>query len=554
MMRITRLARVVNGVAVDDEQVVVTQASRIKGAAATLAFDPVIGVLDEDDPGTAVNIGTPNAAILKIDMPRGRRGFENAGAWIGERAYTRHQAVRHDNCLWLALAASGDVEPGTNDDVWFLLIDGSGAAADREAAEAAAGAAGEARDDAVAAKELSEEAMEGAAIALGGAEDALGQAVAARDKAEKWADEGAGTEVEPGRYSARHHAADAGGKADLAAEWAAGTEPGGPGTKSAREYAEEAAAIADLEASAVDFTPAGSVAASNVQDAIEELDAAITASFDMDNMADGGLQVAMTVGERAKLGVLPDIKKGTVNTQTILQELAWSTGASRWKWVLEGDASLGLYFYNAGGALIARYLWEQNGYVTMPVGLRLLDSGGRALSLYLASTLTAGRTFALRVPDTNVDVTFPATGHLMREFQVGTPITATGASVTLTGLDCDDLLISGEGLSHNDGSSRIFNLLLSTDGGSTFPYSMPMGNSVSAASVVSGVMFLTGLRQGFVVGFCNVFNNGADLTSMLAGASLAYRMVKTPARVNAIRIQPAAGSFDAGTIYVSQRG
>lgn len=135
-------------------------------------------------------------------------------------------------------------------------------------------------------------------------------------------------------------------------------------------------------------------------------------AFDMDNMADGALQVAMTVGERAKLGVLPDIKRGTINTQAILQEMAWATGASRWKWVMESDASLALYFYNAAGTLIARYLWEQNGYMTIPLGLRMMDGGGQSLSTYIASTFSAGRTFAQRFPDSNIDLTYPASGRL----------------------------------------------------------------------------------------------------------------------------------------------
>lgn len=139
-------------------------------------------------------------------------------------------------------------------------------------------------------------------------------------------------------------------------------------------------------------------------------------------------------------------------------------------------------------------------------------------------------------------------------FRVGTPLTATGASVTLTGLDCDDLLVSLEGVSHNDGSSRATNLLLSSDGGSTFPITLPLNAAIAAASLTSGIAFLTGLRQGLIVHLRGPMPGATDLNSVLSATSPQVGMVKATGRINAIRIQPAAGSFDAGTIYVSQRG
>ncbi len=274
--------------------------------------------------------------------------------------------------------------------------------------------------------------------------------------------------------------------------------------------------------------------------------------FDMDNMVEGATTKIMTAAERAKVAEFP--ARGTINTLQTVQEIAWATGAVRWRWTIEADGSLGLRFYDAAGTIISKYGWDQSGFFTTPAGIKIFDASGDALTITLGSTLTAGRNFVIRTADANTDVTFPSSGHLMREFQVGAPLTATGASVTLTGLDCDDLLLSGEGVSHNDGSSRAFNLLLSSDGGSTFPITLPLSGSVSAATVVSGIVLVTGLRQGLIAAFRSAWVNGSDLNAVLNGTVMTYSMVKATGRVNAIRIQPTAGSFDAGLIYVSQRG
>lgn len=79
------------------------------------------------------------------------RGFAfdpDAADWEVDRAYVPNTAVRHDHALWVAAVADTGTEPGTNPEVWVLLLDGAAAQdlADslatalgyKEAAEAAA--------------------------------------------------------------------------------------------------------------------------------------------------------------------------------------------------------------------------------------------------------------------------------------------------------------------------------------------------------------------------------------------------------------------------------
>lgn len=119
----------------------------------------------------------------------------------------------------------------------------------------------------------------------------LTDAKTARDKAAQWADKAENSAVEPGKYSAKHHAlkaasaastaeshknttsgaagtavaaaASSGAARAAAEEWAEGTEPGGPGTKSAKEHALDAAASASAAATfdPSSYTPTSGLAA-----------------------------------------------------------------------------------------------------------------------------------------------------------------------------------------------------------------------------------------------------------------------------------------------------
>lgn len=114
-------------------------------------------------------------------------------------------------------------------------------------------AADEARAAAVTAQGLAEGAETGAVaaqgfaeLAQGFAEDAQSNAENARDKAEDWAEEVEDTEVEAGKYSAKHWAAKSEGHSDKAHQWAEEAEdtPVETGEYSAKHWAAKAAASA----------------------------------------------------------------------------------------------------------------------------------------------------------------------------------------------------------------------------------------------------------------------------------------------------------------------
>lgn len=108
------------------------------------------------------------------------------------------------------VAAYGD--PGPHDDWVIAALAGSTMAQ----VEMLAGAMA-ARDAAVVARGGAEDARDLASGSAGTAGTAAGNAAAARDKAQKWAQEEEDVAVEAGRYSALHHAAKAAASASAAA-------------------------------------------------------------------------------------------------------------------------------------------------------------------------------------------------------------------------------------------------------------------------------------------------------------------------------------------------
>ncbi len=81
-------------------------------------------------------LSMPSTGVVQIPGIQG----PPIGLWAGEwaaGAYQSRAIVSHDNSLWWTPDAT-DTEPGTEGSVWVLWVDGSDAASDRAAAEAAA--------------------------------------------------------------------------------------------------------------------------------------------------------------------------------------------------------------------------------------------------------------------------------------------------------------------------------------------------------------------------------------------------------------------------------
>ena len=80
-----------------------------------------------------------------------------------------------------------------------------------------------------------------------------------------------------------------------------------------------------------------------------------------------------------------------------------------------------------------------------------------------------------------------------------------------------------------------------------------MTSAVNAAAVVSEMILLSGLREGRVYGSRVVGTNVGGLSTLLTTGNMIGVRGVLGGQVNAVRIAPAGGSFDGGTIYVSQR-
>lgn len=133
-------------------------------------------------------------------------------------------------------------------------------------------------------------------------------------------------------------------------------------------------------------------------------------------------------------------------------------------------------------------------------------------------------------------------------------IPASGASVVINNLDCDELELTIEGVSHNSGSNQSFNLQLSTDNGGSFPLTIPMSDLGAASGLFSGLVIIQGLREGRILAHRPILAAGAaDLTTVRTVAMTAY-FVNAGGQVNAVRFLPTGGSLDAGTVTPSFRG
>lgn len=137
-------------------------------------------------------------------------------------------------------------------------------------------------------------------------------------------------------------------------------------------------------------------------------------------------------------------------------------------------------------------------------------------------------------------------------FKAGSGVTASGASVTLSNLDCDDLLLVFDGVSHNNGSNTTLRIDLSIDNGSTWPQGLVVTASVAAAVNFYGVIPMFGLREGYISMPRGLLSNNANWSAPISDTAT-HVSFKMGGRVNAVKVSPTAGSFDAGTIYGSQR-
>jgi hypothetical protein len=97
------------------------------GAAATLSIDGDVDVLDPGDPGTAVNLGTSSAAILKLALPKGDQGdpgngINPRGAYNGATTYQIGDSVSSAGSSYVAIAeTTGNAPP--NATFWQVLAE-----------------------------------------------------------------------------------------------------------------------------------------------------------------------------------------------------------------------------------------------------------------------------------------------------------------------------------------------------------------------------------------------------------------------------------------------
>lgn len=135
-------------------------------------------------------------------------------------------------------------------------------------------------------------------------------------------------------------------------------------------------------------------------------------------------QGVQTWGAANIINAPPAYKVGTINTDIVLDTIAWNTGNTRFSWRLGSNASLTLGVHDVSGTLFTTFNFSQSGVFTTP-GLALYDPTGDTLSIILATNLTTSRTFTIRVADANTDITFPASGTLATKERSQRTVTAT---------------------------------------------------------------------------------------------------------------------------------
>lgn len=130
---------------------------------------------------------------------------------------------------------------------------------------------------------------------------------------------------------------------------------------------------------------------------------------------------------------------------------------------------------------------------------------------------------------------------------IGSITTASGGT-TLTDIpQSSGLLLVWAGVSHNDGSNQAFRLELSDDNGSTWGTANVVTNAIGAANSIGGQCWV--LRTGEDGETKIISPNLGGVGAVAAWHDTSTEATKTGV-TSAIRVTPAAGTSDAGAVYV----
>lgn len=135
---------------------------------------------------------------------------------------------------------------------------------------------------------------------------------------------------------------------------------------------------------------------------------------------------------------------------------------------------------------------------------------------------------------------------------IATATTTSGTTATFSNIPqiYDDLLLVFLGVSHNSGSNQTFRIELSDDG-SNWTTATTVSASVAASATMYGGVFIPGYRQAAGVVLPGVSNLASDRTA--DEATITHPRWRIAAGIAHIRISPAGGSFDAGSIVLKGR-
>lgn len=140
-------------------------------------------------------------------------------------------------------------------------------------------------------------------------------------------------------------------------------------------------------------------------------------------------------------------------------------------------------------------------------------------------------------------------------FVAGSPVSASGANVTFTSIDCDDIVFKFDGVSHNNGSNTSLRIYYSTDNGSSWSAGfMQPTASIAAGSTATGSIAIFGLREGTGLIVGGQLSTSGTYPGFIQQSTNPTTSISAGAQINAIKFEWAAGSFDAGTITASKRG
>lgn len=141
-------------------------------------------------------------------------------------------------------------------------------------------------------------------------------------------------------------------------------------------------------------------------------------------------------------------------------------------------------------------------------------------------------------------------------FVAGSPVTASGANVTFTNIDCDDIVFKIDGVSHNNGTNSSLRLYYSTDNGSSWSSSLVVLSATFAASLfLSGTVAIFGAREGTGMIVAGQGSTSITFPNIITLGISPTHAISAGAQINAIKFEWNTGaSFDAGTITASTRG